>query len=393
MALEFKGSKDFTLGIELELQLVNADDFALSNSTEEVLSVLAKSDSTGKLMNSVKHELLRSNLEVNTRISHSVEEAQKDLYVKLEKVMKAAAEKGTLLCSAGTHTFSHWQDQQITDDPRYLRILDKLQAIARRFNIFGLHVHVGIPDGEKCIYTLNRMISYLPHLLALSANSPFWQGADTGLMSYRTKVFENLPVAGLPFYFKDWEDYADVVDGYMRTGTVETIRELWWDIRPHNDFGTLEVRICDSPSTIEEAVAIASLIQALVIKFCDEYDQGAPFERPHPFIVRENKWRAARYGLEGRFITDDGKNTVHIRDAIEDLLQSVELRSRQIGSWDYLSKVVDILAMEEGARRQLRQFGSHGDLARVTSELTQALSLEVKNALEGAGKEVEEKAK
>ena len=162
-----------------------------------------------------------------------------------------------------------------------------LQYVARNFNIFGMHVHVGVDGGEKSIYVLNRMIYYLPYLLALSANSPFWEGENTGLRSYRTKIFETLPIAGLPFYFTGWDDYTTLVEDFIATGTIESIRELWWDVRPHPDFGTVEVRICDNPSSLKEVAAITALIQALVKRFSDDFDAGLKYKRPHSWVIRE----------------------------------------------------------------------------------------------------------
>ncbi len=379
MALEFNGSKGRTLGIEIEIQLVDSEEFSLKDTSDEVVAGLKE------LEGAIKHELLRSTLEINTCVCSSLEDAEADLFRKFEAAMAEASRHSTRLCCAGTHPFSRWKDQTVTDNPRYRRLVENLQMVARRFNIFGLHVHTGISDGERCIYIMSRMLSYLPHLLALSANSPFWEGHNTGLMSYRTKVFENLPVAGLPFYFRNWHDYVEVVDGYLRTGTIETIRELWWDIRPHPDFGTLEVRICDAPSTIRETLGIAALIQSLVSRFDREYEAGMPFERPHPFIVRENKWRAARYGLGAEFINEDGKTTVDARRAILGLLDTVDLDAKRLGAYRYLLLARDILDRGEGAVRQLEQWKRSCDLKGVVRYLCDELDEEVLSRHAGGG--------
>ncbi|MEE9613953.1 MAG: glutamate--cysteine ligase [Thermodesulfobacteriota bacterium] len=377
MTIEFKKSEGVTLGIEAEIQLVHRDTLALMNNSTDIIDSLSGLDS------SVKHELLMSNLEINTCICSSVAEAERDLREKFAVVSKAAEAYDTLLCCAGTHPFSRWRDQVVTEDERYMRLMERLKIITRRFNIFGLHVHVGLEGGEKCIYVMNRMLFYLPHLLALSANSPFWQGDDTGLKSYRVKVFENLPVAGLPFYFDDWADFSRLIDNYKATGTIETIREIWWDIRPHPDFGTVEIRVCDMPGTIKETLAIAALIQALVKKFGDEYERGVPFERPHSAITRENKWRAARYGLDGEFLTEDGGSTVPVREAIGALLGSVEEEAATLGSAGYLSALGEILAGGTGADRQLRVFKEGGDLKGVVRDMTDGLLAETRPADEG----------
>ncbi|MEE8575462.1 MAG: YbdK family carboxylate-amine ligase, partial [Thermodesulfobacteriota bacterium] len=221
MSIKFNDSKDYTLGVELEMQVVSSESLSLVNRSADILNRAAEDE---LLSGFVKHELMDSNIEVITKICRDVEDAEADLTRKLRRVMEYASREGLAVSGGGTHPFSLWRDQSITDDERYQRLLKNLQHVARRFSIFGLHVHVGIDGAEKCIYVVNRMLYYLPHLLSLSANSPFWEGVDTGLKSFRTKVFESLPTAGLPFYFKHWDDYCKLVENYLKTGTIETIR-------------------------------------------------------------------------------------------------------------------------------------------------------------------------
>jgi carboxylate-amine ligase len=373
MTIKFNASEAHTLGIELEVQLLDKETLSLTPASSKIIGAL------NGLGGSVKHELLTSNLEINTDISPTVKEAGRDLYKKFDIVSKEASNHNTLLCCAGTHPFSLWRDQVITEDARYLRLVENLQIVARRFNIFGLHVHVGVGGGERCIYIMNRMLFYLPHLLALSANSPFWQGHNTGLKSYRTKVFENLPIAGLPFYFEHWADYTRLVENYIATGTIETIRELWWDIRPHPDFGTLEVRVCDIPATVKEALALAALIQALVKKFEDDYSKGVPFKRPHSAVIRENKWRACRYGIEGEFITEDGGGTVKAAEAIGELVSSLEKEAGALGSSEYLASIKDILNKEDGSKRQVSVWKDTGDLKEVLKDLCARLAEDIRS--------------
>ncbi len=377
MAIEFRGSEDCTVGVEIEVQLINRDTLSLTSTSTDII------DAAGSLDNAVKHELMMSNLEVVTKKCSSVKEARDDLTGKLKVVWKEASRFNTTLCLSGTHPFSRWRDQSITDDPRYKRLLHNLQFIARRFNIFGLHVHVGVKGGEKCIYIMNRMLYYLPHLLALSVNSPFWEGDDTGLKSYRTKVFENLPIAGLPFYFDDWADYSRLVENYIKTDTIRTIRELWWDVRPHPDFGTIEIRVCDMPAEIAEVAAIAAFVQAIVKKFGDDYEEGVPFERPHSAVIRENKWRACRYGLEGEFVTERGDSTVDVRRSIEELLESVEEGFRSLGSLDFLDTIARMIEGASGAEKQLSVWKESGSLKDVVGYLVERLSKEVGDGLKG----------
>jgi len=239
VSITFKSSKEYTLGVEVELQLIDKESLALVPKSGQIIAGLEN------LKTFIKPELMLSNVEVNTSPCSTIEEVQKDLLTKFDLVCREALRHDTTLSLAGTHPFSSWREQDFVPDERYGRLLNKLALVARRFNIFGLHVHVGIDSGEKCISIMNLLLYYLPHLLALSANSPFWNGEDSGLKSYRSKVFEALPTAGIPAYFDGWSDYASLVDMYMSTGTIETIREIWWDVRPHPDFGTLEIRVCD----------------------------------------------------------------------------------------------------------------------------------------------------
>ncbi|MDH4227882.1 MAG: YbdK family carboxylate-amine ligase [Deltaproteobacteria bacterium] len=371
MAILFKPSEKPTIGIELELQILDRDTFALKNSSDELIARLAS------LGSNVKHEILNSTIEINTGIHEKPSTAYGELVKSVGLVVKEAKAMGLSICMAGTHPFSPWKEQKVTNDARYLRLVEKLGLIARRSNTFGLHVHVGIGSGERCIHVLNRIMGYMPHLLSLSANSPFWQGDDTGLDSYRIKVFESLPIAGLPFYFHNWSDYEKIVDAYVRTNTIQTIRELWWDVRPHPDFGTIEARILDATSTIEEAVSLAALIQALVVCLDKDYGEEGEFKRPHSFVVRENKWRAARYGLGARFITDDASGEVSVIVAIEKLLDMVEDDAKRLGSVRELDGIRRVLKDGNGSARQRRLFKETGELRSVSRALTKLLEDEV----------------
>ena len=371
MNLEFKPSEPLTLGIELEIQLIDPVTLELKHTSTEIIEGLKGIEGT------VKHEFFLSNLELNTPVCKTMEEAERWVYEELGLVMEEARRHDTLVWLSGTHPFSPWREQRLTDKPRYRMLAERLGIVSRRFNIFGLHVHVGIGDGQKCIDVMNRILYYLPHLLALSVNSPFWEGELTGLHSYRTKVLENLPIAGLPFYFKDWDEYKSVVNTYLVTETITTIREIWWDMRPHPDFGTLEFRICDMPLTVKDVLAITSLIQALVRRTGRDVDSGIPYRRPHSAITRENKWRAARYGLDGRFITADGKGTVPIRRAIEEVLSMVEEDVMEMGTKRYVDGVVDILSTRTGSYIQMEEYEKEGNLKAVVRKLSQRLEEEV----------------
>lgn len=372
MDIKFNDSEGFTLGVELEIQLVDSESLALVQRSSSVI------DSLKSFKDSVKHELMMSNLEVISKVCADVSEAETDLKEKLKVVIEAASESSTCLAMASTHPFSRWRDQAVTDTERYKGLLESLQMVGRRFNIFGLHVHVGVDGAEKSIYIMNKMLYYLPHLLAISSNSPFWQGENTGLKSYRTKVFETLPTTGLPFYFHGWSDYLTLVKNYIATGTIKTIRELWWDIRPHPEFGTIEVRICDIPPTLKDVLSIAALVQAIVKRLSDEFDRGVPFERPPLFVTRENKWRASRYGIDGEFLTKDGASTISVKEAVEVVLDFVKDQSRELGSTEYLKGIGEILKRGTGASRQLGVYGEKGSLTEVVRDLSDGFVQEVR---------------
>lgn len=374
MSIVFNSSDSHTIGIEVEVQLVDRESLELAPTSTKII------DGVEGLGDSVKHEFFMSNLEINTKVCSRIDEAENDLYNKFRIVSDEAARHDTILSCAGSHPFSPWRKQILTEDERYRRLAENLQIIARRFSIFGLHVHIGVDGGDKCIYIMNRMLYHLPHLLALSANSPFWDGEDTGLRSYRVKVFENLPTAGLPFFFDDWADYSSLVDSYVESGTIETIREIWWDIRPHPDFGTLEVRICDTPTSIKETLSIAAFVQSMIARFGRDYEEEIPYSRPHPSVIRQNKWRAARYGLDGEFIKEDESGTVNIRDAIRELIRSVEPEAGKLGSGKYISQIEEILEKGDGALRQLDVWENSGDLKKVVRYLLESLYDEIKSS-------------
>ncbi len=380
MDIAYNGLEDLTLGVELELQLLDSETLELVPRSSHII------DSLDGLRGSVKHELMRSNLEVISKKCYSVAEAQADLSSTLAPVIRAAKKQGVLIAAASTHPFSRWKAQSVTSDERYNELLDNLQMVARRFNIFGLHVHVGISSAEKCIYVMNRLLYYLPHLLALTSNSPFWEGERTGLMSYRTKVFENLPIGGLPFYFHNFADYTRLVNTYISTGTIKTIRELWWDVRPHPNFGTIEVRICDIPSTLGEVMNIAAFIQALVKRFGEDFDRSVCFKRPHSAIIRENKWRACRYGLEGEFITEDGSATITARKAILELLQWCAAGASSLKTESYLASLEGLLRRgDTGAVRQIEICEERGSFKELCRELASLFESDVMQTREKEG--------
>ncbi|MGZ6826927.1 MAG: glutamate--cysteine ligase, partial [Mycobacteriales bacterium] len=294
MDIPFQSSERSSLGVEWELQLVSPTTRQLTSGATDVLGEL----SPGAEHPKAKHELLESTIEVITGICSTVGEATADLAGTVAELVPLLARRDLAMMCAGTHPQTDWTSQTISPSPRYAKLVEDMQWLARRLQVFGVHVHVGVRSAEKAIPIVNAVSSYLPHLLALSASSPYWKGRDTGLASARSKVFENLPTAGLPYQLADWAEFESYMETLLTTGTIGSIKEVWWDVRPHPDFGTVELRICDGLPTLYEVGMVAALGQCLVDTFDREIDRGYTLPTPKGWVVRENKWRAARYGLD-----------------------------------------------------------------------------------------------
>jgi len=278
-----------------------------------------------------------------------------------------------MMCS-GTHPLSDWAAQKISPDPRYAKLIDDMQWPARRLQIFGVHVHVGVRGPEKAIPIVNALTDYIPHFLALSGSSPYWKGRDTGLASCRSKVFESLPTAGLPYQLSGWEEFEEFMQTLVSSKTIESIREVWWDIRPHPNFGTVELRICDGLPTLREVGAMAALSQCLVDQLSHQLDRGYRLPTPRSWIVRENKWRAARYGLDAQIISADSGETQCLRDAIEELVEELRPVAERLGC---LTELHDTrLILQGGAsyeRQRAAAAASGGAMTAVVDSLLQEM--------------------
>src|SRR3989440_8521743 len=299
----FHASERSSLGVEVELQIVDRTSRELRSGASEILKRLE--NERGEPHPRAKNELIESNIELITGICSTAAEARSDLEGTLAEVAPVAEELGLALLCAGTHPFSDWAAQDITPNERYLRLVDEVQWPARRLAIFGIHTHVGVRSPEKAITIANALSAYLPHFLALSASSPYWMGKDTGLASSRSKVFEALPTAGLPQQFSVWAEFEEFMTTLISARAISSIREVWWDIRPHPDFGTVELRICDGMPTMSEIATVAALSQCLVEWHDTLIDRGYTPPCPKAWIVRENKWRAARHGIDAGIIVDE----------------------------------------------------------------------------------------
>lgn len=346
MAIDFNPSRGASLGVEWELQLIDAETRHLRQDAREVLAALPALSEGGDNPK-IRHELMESTVEIVTDISHTVGEAKRDLAGTLDALRGAAAERGLALACTGTHPISDWRDAVRAPVQRYADLIEQMQWLARRIQTFGVHVHVGVTDAAKAIPIVNALSAHLPHFLALTASSPFWSGSDTGLASSRAVVFGQLPTAGPPHSLDDWAAFEDYMATLIRAGTIRTIKEVWWDIRPHPDFGTVEIRMFDGIPTMREVGMAAALCQSLVTLFDQQLDRGYTLPRPAAWVVRDNKWRATRYGLDATVITDDTGNTVPLRDDLYELIRELEPVADRLGCAEELKVAGEVL--EHGA--------------------------------------------
>ena len=351
--IPFHGSPRPTLGVELELQLVDPLTFNLRQGSVELLGRLADDEHA---MSRVKQELTQSTIEIITGICDDVDGAMRDLAGSIQLVADIGDELGFALSSAGTHPFGQWRDQKIFPNDRYQHLVDRIQWPARRLLIFGLHVHVGLSSGEKAIAVSNALCSYLPHLLALSASSPFIDFEDTGLASARSKIFEGMPTAGLPYRLSNYGEFQRFMNTLVRARAIETIREIWWDIRPHPGFGTLEIRICDAPSTMQELAALTALVQTLVVALDERYEAGVPMPNLQPWIVRENKWRAVRHGLDAEIISNNHGDQSALRQQLPGLVERLMPIAERLNCGAELGSIPGMLERGVSYERQRARF-------------------------------------
>ncbi|MCB0879761.1 MAG: YbdK family carboxylate-amine ligase [Thermoleophilia bacterium] len=360
----YGSSTAYSLGVEEEFQLLDPETYELVPVVEQLLASVPEPD-----LGHVKHELMQSVVETSTRVCTNVAEAVEDLTRLREIVQRGARAAGALVGSAGTTPVSTWEGQAITDKPRYRDIVAKLQWIARRELIFGLHVHVGVDSADKCMYVFNAIREELPLLLALSANSPFWQGATTGLQSSRIKVFDAFPRSGMPPAFPGgWDELEAVLARGQKSGLIKDHTYVWWDVRPHPDFGTIEVRICDAQSRLRDTAALSALVQALVAWHGDRFDAGiAPAEIAPQLLIEENRWSAARHGLDGEMLDFRTDELVPTRHLVAQLLDRTEPVARRLGSTEWFDGVAGMLD-RTGASRQLDAWLDGGRSTRAAAE-------------------------
>ncbi len=364
----------FTVGVEEEMMIVDTESFALVNAIESLLEDNSKANGdadTGE----IKPELMESVLEIATKPCADTGEAGEQLRALRKRARESAGSRGLSIGSAGTHPFAMWEDQRIVARPRYRDLISALRFVARQELIFGMHVHVGIDDPEKAIHVANGMRVHIPVLLALSANSPFWRGDRTGLLSTRTPIFRAFPRVGVPPAYEDWADYERQVEFMIASGVMEDYTYLWYDVRPHPNLGTVEIRCCDSQTRVEHTVALTALIQAMVHELAEHYDAGRELGYYPWQMLDENKWLAARHGLEGEIVDLPSSERVGTKVLTRRLLERLTPHAEQLGAADALDGIRDLLERGNGASRQIVVYEANYDLSEVMAEIIAATAL------------------
>ncbi len=354
----------YTLGIEEEFQIVDPQTRELRSHVSEFLE-------EGKMIlgEKIKPEMIQSMIEVGTGICKNIEEARADITRLRAIISSLARNKGLEIVAASTHPISHWQDQEIFDDDRYALLVQEIQMVARSLLIFGLHVHVGMEDRERSIHIMNAARYFLPHVLALTTSSPFWLGHNTGLKSYRSEVFKKFPRTDIPDHFDSYASFERYITLLVKTGCIDNGKKIWWDVRPHPFFPTLEFRICDIPSRVDDTIAIAALFQAIVCKLDRLIEKNLGFRLYRRMLVQENKWRAVRWGLDGKMIDFGKQKEVPTRDLILELLEFVDDVLDDLGSRKEVEHIHTILERGTSADEQLRVYEETGDLRAVVDRL------------------------
>ncbi len=351
----FNSSPNPTLGVEVELQILDNATFELASGAADILSEFQESLH-------VKEELLDSIIEINTGICKNVNEVIADLTEYIQKASIVAESNGYFLASIATHPFAKWKEQSVTQSDRYLHFVDKMQWPLRRLLITGIHVHVGVESGEKAIAISNGLTRYIPMMIGLSANSPFFGGEQTGLASTRTKIFEGLPTAGLPPLLKNYSEFQKFMRTLQKAKSIESIREVWWDVRPHPGFGTVEIRVFDSVPSIPEMANLAALTQCLVVALSGHYDDGSQLPLLDSWILRENKWRATRYGLDADLITDELGHQQSLKSFILETLDKLSLVAKVLECSSQLDALAEIVENNTAPyQRQIRVFEQNED--------------------------------
>jgi len=356
-----------SIGIEEEYQTIDPETRDLRSHIQ--MEILPKAKL--KVAERVKPEMHQAVVEVGSKVCRDIKEAREDMLALRREMISLASENGLLLGAASTHPFADWKVQEIYPDERYKQVVEDMQLVARANLVFGLHVHVGIEDRNTAIHIMNSMRYFLPHMLALSTNSPFWLGMETGFKSYRSKVFERFPRTGIPDVFTNWADYETFINLLIRTNCIDNGKKVWWDIRPHPFFETLEVRVCDLPMRLDETLAIAALIQATAAMLWKLHSSNKSYRIYGRALISENKFRASRYGLDGKLIDFGKEEEVSEKKLMHEYLHMIDEVVDELGSRDEIDYIHEMLKMGSGADRQLRLFRETGDLKKVVDYIVE----------------------
>jgi len=356
-----------SIGIEEEYQTIDPETRDLRSHIQ--MEILPKAKL--KVAERVKPEMHQAVVEVGSKVCRDIKEAREDMLALRREMISLASENGLLLGAASTHPFADWKVQEIYPDERYKQVVEDMQLVARANLVFGLHVHVGIEDRNTAIHIMNSMRYFLPHMLALSTNSPFWLGMETGFKSYRSKVFERFPRTGIPDVFSNWADYETFINLLIRTNCIDNGKKVWWDIRPHPFFETLEVRVCDLPMRLDETLAIAALIQATAAMLWKLHSSNKSYRIYGRALISENKFRASRYGLDGKLIDFGKEEEVSEKKLMHEYLHMIDEVVDELGSRDEIDYIHEMLKMGSGADRQLRLFRETGDLKKVVDYIVE----------------------
>ena len=343
--IQFTSNGVLTLGVEIELQLIDPKTGNLASRAEELLNA------TNHLKN-VKPEFYLSTVEVNTNICENVHEVNRDLSETLNALNPISKGLGINFSSTGVHPFAKYSDCIISPTERYQELIDRNQWLTRRMTVYGLHVHLGMASGDDCIRYNNFFMNFLPHLLALSASSPFWQGTDTGLSSCRPTTYEALPTAGQPYHVRDWRDFENLYESLKQCGSIKSIKDLWWDLRPSPNYGTLEIRVCDGCATLYEILAITAFIHALAHWFADHGSWLESVTYPMHWMSRENKWRAMRFGLDAELVTNIQGKTKTLRNDISEWVEKLQPYMEKLGYQEYFAHLLNLLECGSSSERQ-----------------------------------------
>ncbi|MEM9606591.1 MAG: glutamate--cysteine ligase [Actinomycetota bacterium] len=371
MQIAFTRNERPTIGVELELMLVDRETGQLANTASKLLDEMGVGHPDG-VHPKAKHELFECTVEIITGVCDGPDAAREDLQATLDELIDVADRHGYDVISAGSHPFGLVTEQVVSPAQRYADLIEEMQWAARRLLIFGTHVHVGVSDGETAIAVANELQRHLPLLLALSASSPYFENADTGLASARTKVFESLPTAGLPPQLDGWSDFEAFMRTLLEAECISSIREVWWDIRPHPDYGTVELRMCDAVGTLDEAATLATIAQALVVQIDERRRAGEELVRPREWTVRENKWLAARHGMDARLIVDEDGARRPARELLVDLVDELRPIADRFGAAAHLDRAL-ATADDPGYVRQRRTLSEGGTPSDVVTRLAAEL--------------------